>query len=127
MANERAFSYRNVGTKESPVWEKWFQKTVSDAVLMSDKEGETKTIVDFVNEKIADLIGGAPETYDTLKELADYIASHEEVADALNEAIGKKASKEEILSIPIRRRQQLLSEAYRLDISLLRAVLIQEI
>ena len=63
---------------------------------MSDKEGETKTIVDFVNEKIADLIGGAPETYDTLKELADYIASHEEVADALNEAIGKKASKEDI-------------------------------
>lgn len=97
MANERAFSYRNVGTKESPVWEKWFQKTVADAVLMSDSDGENKTIVDYVNGKIADLIGGAPEAYDTLKEIAQYIESHKEVADALNDAIGKKANADDIL------------------------------
>ena len=48
---------------------------------------EEKTIVDYVNEKIDELIGGAPGTYDTLKEIADYIAAHEEVAEALNEAI----------------------------------------
>ena len=36
---------------------------------------------------------GAPETYDTLKEIADYIAAHQEVVDALNAAIGNKADK----------------------------------
>ena len=33
------------------------------------------------------LIGGAPETYDPLKEIADYIASHKDVSDALTTAI----------------------------------------
>ena len=36
--------------------------------------------------------GGAPETYDTLKEIADYIAEHKDAADALSAAIGQKAS-----------------------------------
>lgn len=39
------------------------------------------------------MIGGAPETYDTLKEISDYIAAHQEVVDALNAAIGAKADK----------------------------------
>ena len=94
MANERRFAYRNTGTAETPVWEKWFMKTVADAVLMSDSDSESKTIVDYVDEKIAELIGGAPATYDTLKEIADYIASHQEVADALTAAIGNKVDKE---------------------------------
>ena len=93
MAKERVFQYRNTGTQESPVWEKWFQKTVADAVLMTDNDGEDKTIVDYVDQKIADLIGGAPGTYDTLKEIADYIASHAEVAEAINQAITNKADK----------------------------------
>ncbi len=93
MANERVFTYRNTGTENEPVWEKWFQKTVADAVLMSDGDDEVKTIVDYVDEQIADLIGGAPGTYDTLKEIADYIASHEDVAEALNQAIINKADK----------------------------------
>lgn len=93
MAKERVTNYRNVGTAEKPVWEKWFQITVADAVLMSDADGEDETIVDYVNKKINDLIGGAPGTFDTLKEIADYIASHEEVAEALNQAITSKADK----------------------------------
>lgn len=94
MAKERVFTYRNTGTEAAPVWEKWFQKTVADAVLMSDGDNETQTIVDYVNKKIADLIGSAPETYDTLQEIAEYIASHESVATALNSAIGNKVDKE---------------------------------
>ncbi len=95
MAKERVFQYRNVGTATAPVWEIWFQKTVADAVYIANADGSAseKTIVDYVNQKIADLIGGAPETYDTLKEIADYIASHQSVADALNTAIGTKADK----------------------------------
>lgn len=52
-----------------------------------------KTANDYTDQKIADLIGGAPETYNTLKEIADYIGEHEEVSTALNDAIGNKADK----------------------------------
>lgn len=98
MANERAFMYRNTAQSgKTPVWEKWFAKTVADAVMMSDNEGENKTIVDYVNDKIKDLIGTAPEAYDTFQELAEYIEAHKEVADALNEAITKKANADDIL------------------------------
>lgn len=95
MANERAFQYRNTGTAEAPVWEKWFNITVADAVLIANENGDAseQTIVDYVNQKIADLIGGAPTTYDTLKEIADYIAKHQDVSDALEAAIGNKVDK----------------------------------
>ncbi len=46
-----------------------------------------------IGSAISELIGGAPETYDTLKEIADYIAEHEDVVTALNTAIGNKAEK----------------------------------
>lgn len=42
----------------------------------------------------SELIGGAPETYDTLKEIADYISDHKNVETAINTAIGKKSDKE---------------------------------
>ena len=48
-----------------------------------------------ISAAISELIGDAPETYDTLKEIADYIADHEEVATALNQAIGTKVNKVE--------------------------------
>jgi len=48
-----------------------------------------------ISAAIDALIGGAPETYDTLKEIADYIASHKDVSDALNEAITNKVDKVE--------------------------------
>lgn len=48
-----------------------------------------------ISTAISSLIGGAPETYDTLKEIADYIETHQEAADALNAAIGNKVDKVE--------------------------------
>lgn len=48
-----------------------------------------------ISTAISELIGGAPETYDTLKEISDYIEAHEDVATALNEAIGGKVDKVE--------------------------------
>ena len=41
-----------------------------------------------------DLIGGAPETLDTLKEVADALEANEDVVEALDAAIGTKASAE---------------------------------
>lgn len=51
-----------------------------------------------VSDAIADLIGGAPETYDTLKEISDYIENHGEVVTALNAAIGNKANSADVYS-----------------------------
>ncbi len=48
-----------------------------------------------ISAAIDTLIGGAPATYDTLKEIADYISSHEDVVTALNAAIGNKVDKAE--------------------------------
>ena len=52
-------------------------------------------VVTKISAAISELIGGAPETYDTLKEIADYIAAHKDVSDALTEAIGRKVDKVE--------------------------------
>ena len=53
-------------------------------------------LVAYTDGAIADLIGGAPATLDTLKEIADAIAENRDVEQALNEAIGKKASQAEL-------------------------------
>ena len=61
----------------------------ADIALRAKSEDVTAEIA----EEIGKLVNGAPETYDTLKEISDYIAEHQTVADALNEAIGAKADK----------------------------------
>lgn len=50
----------------------------------------------YAEQKIADLINGAPETLDTLKEVADAIESSKTVEEALNKAIGTKANQIEL-------------------------------
>lgn len=47
----------------------------------------------YTDQKISDLIGGAPSTLDTLKEIADAMEEHAEVVDALEESIGTKLNK----------------------------------
>lgn len=46
-----------------------------------------------ISTAINNLINGAPETYDTLKEIADYIASDSTAMEALNKAILTKVDK----------------------------------
>ena len=65
------------------------QKAIDDAYANSNY---------YTDEKIADLIGGAPSTLDTLKEIADAMKEHEDVVQALNEAIGTKANESEFTS-----------------------------
>lgn len=69
-------------------------KKVSD--LTNDSQFQTKTEVESIAAAAAsaakdELIGGAPDTYDTLKEIADYISTHGEEAAGLAAAIGAKA------------------------------------
>lgn len=50
----------------------------------------------YTDKKVADLIGSAPETMDTLEEVAAAIQKNKDVEKALNEAIGKKANQTEL-------------------------------
>lgn len=59
------------------------QQSAIDTVLFSAKS--------YTDTKISNLINGAPETMDTLKEVSDAISKHESVVKALNAAIGNKA------------------------------------
>lgn len=56
-----------------------------------DEKATTEAMNGAISAAISELIGGAPETYNTLKEIADYIEAHKEVVDALNAAISNKA------------------------------------
>uniref|UniRef100_UPI004057B211 hypothetical protein n=1 Tax=Agathobacter sp. TaxID=2021311 RepID=UPI004057B211 len=63
--------------------------SIAQQQAISEAERNAKT---YTDTKIADLIGGAPSTLDTLKEIADAMAENIDVVKALNEAIGTKAN-----------------------------------
>ena len=49
---------------------------------------DTKTATDNkIISKVAEIVAGAPEDFDTLKEMSDWIASHENSAAEMNSAI----------------------------------------
>lgn len=63
----------------------------SDAIAVLNGTGEgsvSKTVAD----KIAEIIDGAPESFDTLKEISDWINSHTKDAAAMNTAIQNNTS-----------------------------------
>lgn len=53
----------------------------------------TEAMNTAISTAISGLIDGAPETYDTLKEIAEYITSDKTAMQTLNDAIGSKANK----------------------------------
>lgn len=69
------------------------EKEISDKLAIVD--GDSNTEGSF-RKAIKDLINGAPEAYDTLKEIADKLEENDNLNQAINEAIAKKASKEEL-------------------------------
>ena len=50
----------------------------------------------YTDTKISQLINGAPDTLDTLKEISDAMAKDESVVTALSESVGKKANQTEL-------------------------------
>ena len=48
---------------------------------------------DEITQQIADLVDGAPEDLDTIREVAEYAQANRDITDALNAAIGAKANK----------------------------------
>lgn len=65
--------------------------------LISDAKTAANT---YTDEKIAALVGSAPETLDTLEELATALKNNADIVDVLNEAIGKKIDKDAVFTAP---------------------------
>ena len=65
---------------------------IQAAVAGGLKASEVQTMI---STAIDNLVDGAPETMNTLKEVSEYIAEHEDVVAALNAAIGGKVDKVE--------------------------------
>lgn len=76
----------NTSDVDKPV-SKAQQKAIDDAYTNSNK---------YTDQKIADLINGAPETMDTLKEVADAIEKNKSVVESLDKSIGTKANQNEL-------------------------------
>ena len=80
------------------------QYTTSTEYSQNDGEkswannGEIATVND-VNQAVADLVNGAPETLNTLGELADALKNNADIVDVLNSAIADKASKKELENV----------------------------
>lgn len=82
-------------------WAKAPQKpTYTAAEVGADATGSaTKALADaktYADKKVADLVNGAPDTMDTLKEVSDALASNKNVVDALNASIGSKANQSDL-------------------------------
>ena len=87
---------KTTGKHTTVVWKE--TETTLDSALASiiaelSGQASGEAVDAKISAAIDELIGGAPETYDTLKEIADYIESHKDVVTALNEAIGNKVNK----------------------------------
>lgn len=71
-------------TSENPVQNKAI--TAELASYATTAEVERK-----VTEKVAEIVAGAPEDFDTLKEMSDWLKEHEDSAASMNSAIQKNA------------------------------------
>ncbi len=69
---------------------------ITDAASASDLDLAYANSNAYTDTRIAELINGAPETLDTLKEVADAISENASVVEALDEAIGTKANQSEL-------------------------------
>lgn len=87
LSSNITLDYSDVGADKSG--------SASSALTSAKVYSDTNlgTAKSYTDTKIGNLINGAPETMDTLKEVADAIAEHKEVTDALNAAIGNKVDK----------------------------------
>ena len=64
------------------------------ANLVTTEELAKKADIEYVDQKVADLVDSAPEALNTLNELAVALNNHEDAYDALLETVGNKADKE---------------------------------
>lgn len=84
-----------LNTRDSHIIEKILSNKAAIDLLNSTSSGETpaplgsveRIVNDTVAEEIAKIIAGAPENFDTLKEISDWISTHTDSAATMNSAI----------------------------------------
>lgn len=81
-----------------PSWAKEPSKpTYTASEVGADAAGSASTALanakEYVDQAISNLVGGAPETLNTLKEISDALAESGEAVEAINQAIGNKLDK----------------------------------
>ena len=70
--------------------------SATEAASHADRAEQATDVAGLRNEvtqQIADLVDGAPEDLDTIREIAEYAQTNRDVTDQLNAAIGNKANK----------------------------------
>ena len=72
---------------------------VSNLETKSDASAKLTEAKAYTDTKVADLVGTAPTTLDTLAEVATAIEENESVVEALNAAIGNKANASDLSAV----------------------------
>lgn len=104
MPANNAFYYRhNLYTFIKFKEEIRMAETITKKYLDLEGTKSFKTLLLAAAQEIADkvktdIVDGAPEAFDTLKEVSDYIATHKNEYDALVALVGDKAAKTELTS-----------------------------
>ena len=70
-----------------------FRSDVANGVISVDHTPTLNSAKKYTDDKIADLVGGAPETLDTLKEIAEALGEDANLSATLTTEIGKKVDK----------------------------------
>jgi hypothetical protein len=68
-------------------------KVLVNPDVSGDITGMLSQAKGYTDTQISQLVNGAPEAMDTLKEISDAISENSEIMDALNAAIGEKVDK----------------------------------
>lgn len=66
----------------------------------------------YVTDKITELVGGAPEALDTLKEIADKLGDNDDAVAALTAELAKKANTEDLVEITADEVTAMFNEAF---------------
>ena len=74
------------------------------SAMLSDisSKANSADVTTQINTAINNLINGAPETYDTLKEIADYLATHQNEYTALVNLVAGKANTSDVEALKTR-------------------------
>ena len=104
-SNHKTITVNSTALSEETADQKYLNKTESENFAtkesLSNLETEVNNKVDstYVDQKIADLVGGAPETLDTLKELSDALAEGNDAVVALTQQIGAVDTKVDAITL----------------------------
>lgn len=81
-------------TSTNPVENKVINSAISglNSLISTSNQSTLAAAENFTKNQIAELIGSAPETLNTLGEIADAMENNKDVVEALDEAIGTKAN-----------------------------------